>query len=206
MCRRIGQRIDDLQLLDDRSGPSVGNEERQRILVIRTNVNEMDVEAIDLGDEVRQGLQLLLALAPVVLFRPVAREGLHRREPRALRVILDGLPLGEARRGDTRPQVLEVRFGGLDRERADRGVGRWSFDYNSHGSLLCWGRWISELRAGRIRIAVILELVPEEIEHAASRRWHDRVSENPRARSPHRWRVAASTVCATRPGCSADLT
>ena len=98
----------------------MGNEERQRILVIRTNVNEMDVEAIDLGDEVRQGLQLLLALAPVVLFRPVAREGLHRRESWALRVILDGLPLGEARGGDTRPQVLEVRLGRLDRERTDR--------------------------------------------------------------------------------------
>src|SRR3954451_3939226 len=158
MCRRIGQRSDDLQLLDDRAGPSVGNEERQRILVIRPNVNEMDVEAVDLGDEVRLGLQFLLALAPVVLFRPVARECLHRREPRALRLIFDGLLFGPARGDDARPQVLEVRFGGLDRERADRGVGRWSFHYNSHGVLLCWGRWISELRSGP----------PEDVEHAAT--------------------------------------
>ena len=97
MCRRIGQRIDDLQLLDDRAGPSVRDEERQRILVLRANVNEMDVQAVDLGDEVRQGLQLLLALAPVVLVRPVARECLHRRELRALRLIVDGLLLGAAR-------------------------------------------------------------------------------------------------------------
>ena len=46
------------------------------------------------------------------------------RERHALRVILDGLLLGEARRGDARPQVLELRLGDLDRERPDRGVAR----------------------------------------------------------------------------------
>src|SRR5215218_10914654 len=81
MGRRIGQWIDDLQLLDDRAGPPVQDDERQRILMLRTNVDEMNVEAVDLGDEVREGLQPLLALAPVVLFRPVARERLHRRQP-----------------------------------------------------------------------------------------------------------------------------
>ena len=82
------------------------NEERQRILMVRANVDEMDVEAVDLGDEVRQGLQFLLALVPVVLFRPVARERLHRREPRALRLIFDGLLFWEARGRDARPQVI----------------------------------------------------------------------------------------------------
>jgi hypothetical protein len=53
MCRGIGQWIDDLQLLDDRAGPSVRDEERQRIFMFRTNVNEMNVQPIDLGDEVR---------------------------------------------------------------------------------------------------------------------------------------------------------
>ena len=67
-----------------------------------------------------QGVQPRLALAPVVLGRPVAREVLHERERHALRVVLDGLLLGPARRGDARPQVLEIRLGDLDRERADR--------------------------------------------------------------------------------------
>jgi hypothetical protein len=43
MCRGIGQGIDDLQLLDDRAGPSVRDDERQRIFMLRPNVNEMDV-------------------------------------------------------------------------------------------------------------------------------------------------------------------
>ncbi len=53
MRRGIGQGIDDLQLLDDRAGPSVRDDERQRVFVLRTNVNEMNVEPIDLGDELR---------------------------------------------------------------------------------------------------------------------------------------------------------
>jgi hypothetical protein len=51
--RRIGQWIDDLQLLDDRARPSVTDEQRQRILMLGANVDEMDVEPVDLGDEVR---------------------------------------------------------------------------------------------------------------------------------------------------------
>jgi len=49
----LAQRVDNLQLLDDRAGPSVRDDERQRIFVFRTNVNEMDVEPVDLGDELR---------------------------------------------------------------------------------------------------------------------------------------------------------
>ena len=53
MCRRIGQRIDNLQLLDNRAGPAVRHDERQRALVFRTNVNKVNVEPVDLGDEIR---------------------------------------------------------------------------------------------------------------------------------------------------------
>ena len=37
------------------------DDERQRILMLRTNVNEMNVQPVDLGDELRQGVQLRLA-------------------------------------------------------------------------------------------------------------------------------------------------
>jgi hypothetical protein len=53
MCRRIGQWIDDLELLDDRARPSVRDDERHCVFVLRANVNEMNVHAVDLGDEVR---------------------------------------------------------------------------------------------------------------------------------------------------------
>ena len=86
MRRGIGQRIDDLHLLDDRAGPSVRDDERQRIFMFRANVNEVNVQPIDLGDELRQGVQFRLALAPVVFRRPIARELLNRRELHALRL------------------------------------------------------------------------------------------------------------------------
>ena len=90
----VGQRLDDLQLLEDRSGPAVRDDQRQRVLVRRADVDEVDVEPVDLGDEVRQGVQLRFEAAPVVLRAPVPRELLHRRERHALRVVADGLALG----------------------------------------------------------------------------------------------------------------
>src|SRR2546426_5453627 len=92
MCRGIGQGIDDLQLLDDRAGPTVRDDERQRAFVLRTNVNKMNVQPIDLGDELRNGIQLRLDLAPVVVCRPIAREFLDRLELHALRCIRDRFP------------------------------------------------------------------------------------------------------------------
>jgi hypothetical protein len=53
MCCGIRERLDDLQLLDDRAGPPVGDDQRQRVLVLGADVNEVDVEPVDLGDELR---------------------------------------------------------------------------------------------------------------------------------------------------------
>ena len=39
----------------------------------------MNVQSIDLGDELRQGVQFCLDLAPVILCRPIARQRLNRR-------------------------------------------------------------------------------------------------------------------------------
>ena len=111
MCRGIGEGIDDLQLLDDRAGPPVRDDERQRVLVLRTNVNEMNVQPIDLGDELRQGVQSRLALAPVVVCRPVARELLDRRQLHALRLIADGFLVRPSRGLDPAAQVGERLFG-----------------------------------------------------------------------------------------------
>src|SRR5258705_1675902 len=51
--RRIRQLSDDLHLLDDLAGPAMRDDHRQRIFMLRANVNEMNVEPVDLGDEVR---------------------------------------------------------------------------------------------------------------------------------------------------------
>src|SRR5258708_11972055 len=114
MCRGICQRIDDLQLLDDRPGPSMRDDERQRVFMFRTNVNEMNVESVDLGDEVWQGFQLRLALAPIVLCRPIPREFLNRRELDALRSIGDGFLVGPTCRLHTPAEVDEISLGNVD--------------------------------------------------------------------------------------------
>lgn len=133
MSGGIGQRFDDLQLLDDRPGPPVRDDERQRVLVLRANVNEVNVEPIDLCDELRQSVQLRLDLAPVIIRRPVLRECLARRERHALRLICDGLLVGPPCGRDALAQRLEFGLRELERERPDRDFG-----CDRHvGSLLC---------------------------------------------------------------------
>ena len=94
---RVGERADDVQHLDDRARPAVRDDHRQRVLVRRPDVDEVDVEAVDLGQELREGVQPRLEPAEVVVVAPVAGELLHRRQLHALRRVGDGLLLGPAR-------------------------------------------------------------------------------------------------------------
>ena len=106
----IGQRIDNLHLFDDRAGPSVSNNQRQGIFVFRTDVNEMNVQPVDLGEELRQGVQFCFDLAPVVLGRPITRERLGGRELYALRRIRDGFSFGPLGGVDASAQFGEFGF------------------------------------------------------------------------------------------------
>ena len=54
VSRGIGERPDDLELLDNRAGPPVRDDERQRTRVPRANLDEVDVEPVNLGYELRQ--------------------------------------------------------------------------------------------------------------------------------------------------------
>ena len=116
---RVGQRADGLQQLDDRAGPAVRHDQRQRILMPRPDVDEVDLDPVDLGRELRQRVQPRLGLAPVVLGRPVAGERLERRQPHALGAVGNELFGRPARRLDPASQLSELRFGNLDLERAD---------------------------------------------------------------------------------------
>ena len=116
---RIGERIDDLQLLDDRAGPAVRDDDRQRILMFRTNVNEMNVQPIDLGDELRQSVQFRLAFAPIVIRRPMAREFLNHGERHALGIIRDRFPFRPPCRIYALAQFGEFGFRNIDFELAD---------------------------------------------------------------------------------------
>ena len=121
--RRIGQSVDDLQLLDDRARPSVIDDERQRVFMLRTNVKEVDVQPIDFGDELRSGPQVRLARAPVVVRHPMAREFLHHGERHALGLIGDGLLLGPVRGCDASTKVFQSLIRNVDVEGADLDGG-----------------------------------------------------------------------------------
>jgi hypothetical protein len=51
---RIGERPDHFEELDDRPGPAVRDDERQRLGVRREDVEEVDAEPIDSRAELRQ--------------------------------------------------------------------------------------------------------------------------------------------------------
>jgi hypothetical protein len=67
MCRGVGQRVNDLQLFDDRARPAVVDDQRQGVFMLGADVQEVVVEPVDLGHELRERVQLGLAPAPVVV-------------------------------------------------------------------------------------------------------------------------------------------
>ena len=130
--RGVGERLDDLELLDGRARPPVGHNERQRMLMLGAHVDEVDVYPVDLGDEVRQDREALLELAPVVIRGPIGGQCLDRLELHALRGIR--LPVWPARRRDAAAQLSELLFRNADVERANPG---WGFDSAGHDDLHC---------------------------------------------------------------------
>jgi hypothetical protein len=55
-----------LQELDDRPRPAVAQENGQRLLVSRPHVQEMETKPVDVGTELRKGVDLGFEAAPVV--------------------------------------------------------------------------------------------------------------------------------------------
>jgi hypothetical protein len=131
MRRGIRERIDDLQLFDDRPRPPMGDNHRQRVIVPRANVYEMNIEPVDLGHVLRQGVEPRFYLPPVVVGSPIADELLHRRQSHALRLVGDGLPVRPLRHYQTLTQVSQPLRGELHAERADRVV-------TGRGGRLAW--------------------------------------------------------------------
>jgi len=119
--RGVGERLDDLELLDGRARPPVGHNERQRILMLGAHVDEVDVHPVDLGNEVRQRGEPLLECAPVVIGAPIGGKCLDRLELHALRGI--GLPVGPAGRGDASTKTCQFVFRNADAEPANLGCG-----------------------------------------------------------------------------------
>src|SRR5262249_2881339 len=102
--------------------PPVRDDHGQRIGILRTDVDEMNIEAVDLGRELRQGAQLRLDLMPVVIGLPVAREFAHSGKLHALRRIRDGLLFRPPGGGDAPGEVRNLLVRNLDAVWTDRSI------------------------------------------------------------------------------------
>ena len=98
------------------------DDERQRSVMLRTDVNEVNVQPIDLDHVLREGVQSCFDLAPVVVGRPIARECLSRRELHALRRIRDRFSLRPLRRLDAPAQLGKFRFRNTHTKRTNGGL------------------------------------------------------------------------------------
>ena len=115
---RIGERPDHLVELDDRSGPSVGEHQRQRIGVGRADVHEVDPEPVDLRAELREGVQMYLAGGPVVLLGPVRTQALEVGQRHTLGPVVHGLTLRPTSAGKPCTEIVEGTIRDLDAERS----------------------------------------------------------------------------------------
>ena len=107
--------------------------------MLRAEVEEVELQAVDLGQELGQAVQRGLDLAPVVGGRPVAGQGLHGRQRHPLAVVVDRLTLGPAGRIDPPAQLGRVLVGDADLEGADRCGGRLvSVGTAMRASLVVW--------------------------------------------------------------------
>src|SRR5260370_26948177 len=70
MGSRVYERSDDLQKLDNRSGPSGRKYNRQSILVLRSDVKEGDPEPVNVRARLRQGIQRDFSQSPSVASAP----------------------------------------------------------------------------------------------------------------------------------------
>src|SRR6267143_3030269 len=112
----IGQRTDDLDLLDNRARPSVRDDQRKRLRILRTHMDEMNVEPIDRRHELRQGVEPGFDPAPVVIGSPIACECAHGRELHALGCIRYRFPLRKLCRGDALTKVNQCLLGNVHPE------------------------------------------------------------------------------------------
>src|SRR5687767_1178937 len=90
--------------------------------MFRADMNEVDIQPVDLGDELGMSVQVRLAPPPVVIGRPIPRQRLNEGELHALRKVRDGFLLRESCRRDAPAQFVEFRVCSLEAKRTNRGL------------------------------------------------------------------------------------
>jgi hypothetical protein len=98
----------------------------------RANVDEMNVDAVDGGDELRKRVQPRLDLAPVVFLAPVAHQLLELCQLGALGLIRNGFTIGPTRCQQAPAEVDEIGLRNVDAEGADCAFIRRSSQFGKH--------------------------------------------------------------------------
>jgi hypothetical protein len=118
VCLRIGERADHVEELDERAGPTVREDQRERVRLGGADVQEVDVLPVDRGRELRDLVQALLDGPPVELVAPAAHQLTHRVHADAVVAARREL-LGVAGAGEPVGEVVEVGLGDVDAEGRD---------------------------------------------------------------------------------------
>ena len=116
------------------------DDDGQRVLMVRADMDEMNIQSIDVRCELGQGVEPGFNLTPVVFRLPEAREFLHRRELHALRGISYQFALGPVRRGDATTKVRERLIRSMKLEGMDGFVSRDSTERRRRWSACNHGR------------------------------------------------------------------
>jgi hypothetical protein len=123
MGHGVSQRSDDFAKQEDRARPSMGQDHRKRARMARADVNEVNVESIYGGSELRPLVQLSLASPPVKVIVPVGNEVLKLSEWRALLPPRLRCTFRPARLRKAPFQISKVRIGGTILEGSDGAIG-----------------------------------------------------------------------------------
>lgn len=155
--------------------------ERQRMFMFGTNVNEMNVQVIDLGDELRQRIELRLDVPPIVIGCPVPRQFLKHRERHALRCIGDRFAFRPSCCLNAPAQVRELRLRNVHAKRTNfsRCVQRFCGIQKTQRSHSNGGR----CGTAKITSVVFDILVPRIVTYRTTALCHPEVSKGARAHS-----------------------
>ena len=82
-------------------------------------MDEVNIQIIDRGDELRQGVEPGLRLSPIVVGAPVTDQILERCELNPLRIVIDGLSAWPSRSVDALAQIDQTVLRNVDAEGSD---------------------------------------------------------------------------------------
>ncbi|MCY1366757.1 hypothetical protein D9M69_536630 [compost metagenome] len=116
----VGQGADGLQQLEDRPRPAVGHDQRHGVRMAGANVDEVNVQAVDVGQELREGIEFRFRLAPVVASLPVPHQRLKLVELYTLGPVGNRFPIRPACSGQTAAKIVERGLRNTGAEGANR--------------------------------------------------------------------------------------